>query len=104
MTQRIDKVEALVSYLEGKGVRVRRGRLGYQQVSCFNEAAHPRGDRRPSASVDLTRGRYRCFSCDTHGDVIDLLMAEKSLTYKQALASLGVAQAPESRGAEEVWI
>lgn len=97
MTQ---KADLLRSYLEERGVRL-HARMGYQKISCINKVAHPRGDRNPSASVNLTTGHYKCFACDMHGDVYDLLMAEESLTFKQAQATLG-GMAPTR--SEETWL
>ena len=94
------KAELLRSYLEEKGVRL-HARSGYQKISCINKVAHPRGDRNPSASVNLTKGYYRCFACDMHGDVYDLLMAEESLTFKQAQATLGGVASPRET---ETWL
>lgn len=84
----MSKGELLRSYLEARGLQLRGG-MGWRKVSCYNKAAHPRGDRNPSASVNLSKGRYQCFACGISGDVYDLLMAESGLTYKQALATLG---------------
>ena len=95
----MSKGELLRAYLEERGVRI-SGSFGWRKVSCFNKAAHPRGDRNPSASVNLTTGRYKCFACDLSGDVYDLLMAESGLSYKQALATLG---GKASQQPEETW-
>jgi len=96
---RVSKGELLRSFLEARGVRLGHG-LGWRKVSCINKAAHSRGDRNPSASVNLTTGRYKCFACDLSGDVYDLLMAESGLSYKQALATLG---GKASQQPEETW-
>ena len=68
----VSKGELLRSFLEARGVRL-SGSFGWRKVSCFNKAAHPRGDRNPSASVNLKTGRYKCFACDLSGDVFDLI-------------------------------
>ena len=95
----MSKGELLRSFLEARGVHL-SGSFGWRKVSCFNKAAHPRGDRNPSASVNLITGRYKCFACGLHGDVFDLIKHESGLSYKQALASLGgkAIQQPE-----ETW-
>jgi len=95
----MSKGELLRNYLEERGVRLPFG-FGYRKVSCFNKEAHPRGDRNPSASVNLTTGKYKCFSCGLAGDVFDLMKHESGLSYRQALDSLGGKPNP----IEETWI
>ncbi len=68
-----DKVSLLIDYLTDKGVHLNPSRTR-QQVSCFNKEYHRRGDRNPSASVDLVKGRYHCFACGISGDVFDLAL------------------------------
>ena len=41
-------------------------------------------DRRPSLTFDTRRNRYRCFVCDAHGGVIDLVMNLKGCGFKDA--------------------
>lgn len=96
-----NKGDLLRAYLEERGVRL-PVRAGWQKVSCFGPSHH-RGDRVPSASVNLGKGYYKCFACDLHGDVFDLLFIEKGLTYPQALAILGGVKQPDAR-AEPTWI
>lgn len=100
MTELSDKAELLRTYLSDRGLQLPSG-SGRRQVSCFNKDAHPRGDRNPSASVDLSKGRYKCFACGLEGDVYDLYMQETGLSFAQACATLG-ASAPG--GNEEVWL
>lgn len=94
-----NKGDLLRAFLEERGVRVPT-RAGWTKVSCFNKAAHPRGDRNPSASVNLGKGRYHCFGCEVSGDVYDLLMVEQNLTFPQAQATLGSVE----QKAEETWL
>jgi hypothetical protein len=82
------KGELLAQFLEERGVRVPH-RAGWVKISCINNAAHPRGDRNPSASVNLTEGKYKCFACDMGGDVYDLLRVLENLDYVRAKATLG---------------
>jgi hypothetical protein len=102
MSRRIDKGAALVKFLEDRGARFSATRAGYQKISCINEAGHPRGDRNPSASINLTTGYYRCFACDLSGDAIDLIQALDGLTYSAALTTLGGAKTTSSE--EPVWL
>jgi hypothetical protein len=94
-----DKAELLRTYLGDRGVQL--SGTGRRQVSCFNKDAHPRGDRNPSASVDLSKGRYKCFACGLEGDVYDLYMQETGATFAQARATLGTMN---PRAEEPTWI
>jgi len=96
------KSELLRSFLEEKGVRIPQGFGGWRKVSCFNDPAHPRGDRNPSASVNLGTGHYHCFACGISGDVYDLLGELEGLDFKAARASLGVKGG--SRPKEDTWL
>jgi len=68
-----DKQGALRRALDALGVRY-RDRSGWQPVRCPNRDAHSRGDRRPSASVNLELGRFRCHACGLAGDGYDLCL------------------------------
>lgn len=46
-------------------------------------------DRHPSLSFDIRRNRYRCYVCDAHGGVIDLVMNLKGCGFKEACEWLG---------------
>lgn len=41
-------------------------------------------DRHPSLSFDVRRNRYRCYVCDVHGGVIDLVMNLRHCTFLEA--------------------
>ena len=68
-----DKTALLEAILERYDVRFRSTVNGNQKVRCLNRAAHPNGDRNPSASVNLGRGLYHCFACGLSGDGYDIL-------------------------------
>lgn len=91
--------ELLRAYLEERGARLRPS-AGWQSISCINTAAHKRGDRLPSASVNLTKGYYRCFACDLRGDVYALYMYEHGVSFPIAQATLGGVRTTE----EPTWI
>lgn len=91
----------LVRFLEEKGVHFYPGKLGWQKVSCYG-ISHVHGDRNPSASVNLTRGRYKCFGCELEGDAVDLFMLETGLDFTGALAKLGVTQGKTE--VEPTWL
>ncbi len=46
-------------------------------------------DRHPSLSFDTRRNRYRCYVCDAHGGVIDMVMGLKGCGFKEACEWLG---------------
>ncbi len=71
MTRFSDKSGSLRRALDALGVRYRE-RGGWQSVRCPNQGAHSRGDRSPSASVNLDLGRFRCHACGLAGDGYDL--------------------------------
>lgn len=97
------KSELLKAFLEERGVRIPFGLGGWRKVSCFNDPAHPRGDRNPSASVNLSTGRYHCFACGISGDVYDLLQLLEGLDFKAARASLDV-KAGQTKPKEDTWL
>lgn len=89
------KSDLLVSYLSERGLQV-RPQLGYQSVKCpFHD------DRNPSASVNLTKGRFNCFTCEMSGDVYDLIQKEHNVDFKTAQDMVGKVL-PSSN--EPTWI
>ena len=46
-------------------------------------------DRRPSLTFDTRRNRYRCFVCDAHGGVIDMVMNLRHCGFVEACEWLG---------------
>lgn len=96
------KSELLKAFLEERGVRIPFGLGGWRKVSCFNDPAHPRGDRNPSASVNLTTGRYHCFACGISGDVYDLLGELEGIGFSAAKKQLGHKQGHVPK--EDTWL
>src|SRR5205807_8994959 len=45
-------------------------------------------DRRPSFDVDPRRQRYRCWSCDKSGDVIQFVQEHENVSFLEALDML----------------
>lgn len=81
------KAGLLAGWLDQKGVQYDPRRMSNQKVSCYGPG-HSRGDRRPSASVRLATGHYRCFGCGLSGDVYDLYADEHQTDFKTAYAAL----------------
>lgn len=42
-------------------------------------------DSHPSASVNFRVNKFKCHSCDVHGDAIDIVMGKECLSFKDAL-------------------
>lgn len=59
---------------------------GYVQTRC---PIH--GEQRPSLSVHLERGNWRCFACGAHGgDALELYRQARGLSFVQAADELGL--------------
>jgi len=67
-----DKTALLAYLLDRVSCVYRRSHVGWQPVRCINTDAHARGDQHPSASVNLTKGRYNCHACGLRGDPYDV--------------------------------
>ena len=65
------QAELMRTLLHREGTRIRE-RNGWQPISCVNKKAHSHGDKNPSASVNLTAGKYHCMACGLKGDAFDL--------------------------------
>lgn len=61
------------------------GETGRAMVSCPTPD-HP--DATPSTLIDLDRGRFHCFGCDAHGDVIDWVRAVEGVDTATAVSIL----------------
>lgn len=94
------KSDLLRTFLEQRGVRVPQ-RMGWAKISCINSAGHLRGDRNPSASINLTTGRYNCFACGLAGSAYDLYMHENGVDFATAKRMLG---GMESHTPEPTWL
>lgn len=57
-------------------------------------------DRHPSLSFDVRRNRYRCYVCDAHGGVIDLVMGIRQCGFIEACEWLDGPMVHEARGKE----
>ncbi len=98
----VDKTELMLRVLDRYGVQI-RSRLGWQPVHCINAAGHSHGDRNPSASVNLTHGRYMCHACQMRGDGFQLMLDIEQMEAKQVLIELGLTPNGEPKK-EPTWI
>lgn len=97
----VDKSELLLKVLDRYGVQV-RPKLGWQPVRCINDNFHYKGDRNPSAAVNLPLGRYMCHACELRGDGFQLMLDMEQMKAKDVLVALGM-EAGEIKE-EETWI
>jgi hypothetical protein len=73
---------ALTYYLHELGALQGSG-VWRKALCCFHE------DHRPSLSVNVETGRFRCFACDAHGDLLDFHMRKHGLDFRSACKALG---------------
>lgn len=73
-----DKAELLELVFDHYGLRMPRGR---GKILC---PVHT--EDRPSAVVDPTTGKWRCFACHQHGDALDLISVREGVDFVSATA------------------
>jgi DNA primase len=57
-----------------------------RKARCFNGRAHQSGeDRHPSLVLFPDHGRFKCYACGVHGDVIDLVRAVLGASFRDAV-------------------
>jgi DNA primase catalytic core len=47
-------------------------------------------EKSPSFFVNADRQTFNCYGCDAHGDVVDFIQQYKKLSFKDALADIGL--------------
>jgi hypothetical protein len=94
-----DKPELLHKFLDRYGVRYNRNRIGWQPVSCVDSGAHPKGDRNPSASVNLTVGYYTCHACGLKGDTFSLMLELENMKAVDVLNTF-----EQERDTDDGWL
>ena len=72
----IDQLEA--TPIEGVAERLGLQVIAHKGLCPFHD------DTRPSLTFHIGRNRFRCFVCDAHGGVIDLVRGVKGLSFKEA--------------------
>jgi DNA primase len=83
----IDRIKRDIPILEvakGLGLEIKG-----TQARCFNTSAHKNGDKNPSLGFDIPRNRFKCFSCQINGSVIDLVMQVQGVDFNKAIQYLG---------------
>lgn len=86
---RLDKsgLPPTLSFLNQHFDRVPRPSRNRVMVRC-NLPGHD--DRTPSMSWDLSTGKFHCFGCGSHGDMLDYMTLRYSMSFQQAAHTLGV--------------
>lgn len=83
MTQ-ITKKPDLLTVVQATGIELKqRGRSWWARCPIHQE-------RTPSFCVDPERQRWKCFGCNTNGDVIDFIRKFKGISFKDALRYLNI--------------
>lgn len=73
-----------VDYFEREGVRLIGRGEWRSAICCFHD------DSRPSLSVNVKTGKFRCWACGTHGsNVLDFHIARHGLSFARAARDLG---------------
>ena len=72
----IDQLEA--TPIEGVAERLGLQVIAHKCLCPFHD------DTRPSLTFHIGRNRFRCFVCDAHGGVIDLVRGVKGLSFREA--------------------
>ncbi len=82
----------MIDRLESSPIEAVAARLG-MHVERHKALCPWHDDSRPSLTFNTYRNRYRCYVCDAHGGVIDLVRGIKGLSFREACAWLdsGVA-------------
>lgn len=81
----IDRLE--ISRLESMPIEMVAERLGLR-VERHKSLCPWHADRRPSLTFDTYRNRYRCYVCDAHGGVIDMVRRRTGCGFREAVAWL----------------
>ncbi len=72
---------SIVDVANRLGLNPSKGRM-----RCLHPQRHSHGDRTPSVSLNDSLGRFTCWVCtDVRGDVFELVMQARGITFKEAL-------------------
>jgi hypothetical protein len=81
----------IVSILQREGIELRqKGRDLWACCPLHN-------DKTPSFKVSPERQTFHCFGCGAGGDVISFIQAHRKLTFKEAVAYLGIDKGRQYR-------
>jgi DNA primase len=86
-------MDAILHYLSTQKCQYRRTAANFVMTKClFHD------DRTPSMSVTISNGAYRCFSCGTRGDLVDLIEQLESVGFAEANAKARQLRAEVAHG------
>ena len=89
MMTEVDKGEMIQQVLDRYDIRYKPNYNGWQTIHCPAVDRHPRGDRNPSARVNVIIGGFKCMACLLSGDAFTLLMEIEGVDFLQAKEQLG---------------
>ena len=81
--ERLKEVVGITDLAASLGLEM-RGR----QARCFNAKEHKHGDRNFSLGLDVSRNRFKCFTCGVSGSVIDLYKEVRGVELSDAIKEL----------------
>jgi DNA primase len=77
---------SIATVLEHYGADLTRvSEHGWRKIRCPFTDNHKRGDRVPSASVNLAENAFACHACSAKGDAISLIKDQEGTDYQGAL-------------------
>ena len=84
MADEIDEIRARIDIVDliGQRVNLRRTGKNFLGLCPFHD------DKRPSFNVDPSAQRYRCWSCQEHGDAFTWVQKTQNLDFREALELL----------------
>lgn len=74
----------ILAVIEKEGIKFKRRGRDFWAPCPFHT------DKTPSFKVSQDKQSFYCFGCNEHGDVIDFIMKRHVLTFKDAMALLGI--------------
>lgn len=92
----------MIDRLESSPIEAVAARLG-MHVERHKALCPWHDDSRPSLTFNTYRNRYRCYVCDAHGGVIDLVRGIKGLSFREACAWLDGIPLPNLPLQERRW-
>src|SRR5208337_3737988 len=75
----------LIETLRSEGIELKRRGKNFIALCPFHS------EKEASFKVDPTKELFYCFGCQAHGDVIQFVKLKHNLSFKGALAYLGIA-------------
>jgi len=90
--ERLKREVSLIRLIEDSGIELRRQGKDYACHCPFHE------DSTPSLVVSPAKNLFHCFGCGAAGGVIDWIMKQQNLSFREAVASLQSAPSLAAKG------